>query len=146
LVQSSLALNFIFPLCYKQTTAVWSYDWGDLHKYFDLYHDLIAHWHKTYPGFILDFPYEDLVADPKGQAEKLLEFCELEWEDAVLEFSKNVRAIQTHSINQVNKPLYKTAVGAWLFYEEYIGPQLEHPTDNSNTDGPESQSNKHDEL
>ena len=84
------------------------------------------HWRREYPGFVHDFAYERLIARPEESLRKLLQFCGLPWEDNVMDFaaSKNRRTVLTHSANQVSRPLYASAVGAWKFYEDFIYPKI----------------------
>jgi hypothetical protein len=66
--------------------------------------------------------YEDVVADLEGQARRLLDHCELPWEDACLEFHKNTRPVSTASAEQVREPIYTEAVEFWKHYESQLEP------------------------
>ena len=57
-------------------------------------------------------------------SKKLIEYCELEWEDQCLEFHKNKRQVRTASIEQVRKPINNKSIGAWKKYEEYLSEML----------------------
>ena len=46
----------------------------------------MAHWKQLYPGDILDFDYDALVAEPRPAVARLLDFCGLGWEDNCLSF------------------------------------------------------------
>lgn len=62
--------------------------------------------------------YEDLTADLRGEAERILEFLGLPWDDAVLGYAEHARtrAIATPSYHQVVQPLYRHAVERWRNY------------------------------
>jgi hypothetical protein len=68
--------------------------------------------------------YEDIVADMEGQARRLIDYCELEWNDACLEFHKNKRSVRTASLTQVRQPIYNSSVERWRHYEKFLGPLL----------------------
>ena len=67
--------------------------------------------------------YENLVGNFKKTTESVLNFLELPWDEAVLNYSitaKKREAIATPSYNQVTKPLYSHADGRWKKYEKQI--------------------------
>ena len=55
---------------------------------------------------------------------KLIEHCELEWEEQCLNFHKNKRQVRTASIEQVRKPINNKSIGAWKKYEDYLSEML----------------------
>ena len=77
-------------------------------------------WNKLIPDFILNLKYEDLIKDTKKEVKKLLNFCELPWDDNCLEFYKNKRPIKTASDTQVRSKIYNTSVNKWKKYEKYL--------------------------
>jgi len=109
--------------CFKVPFAgefPYSYNLKELGNYYLLYQELMTHWHKTLPGFVYDFSYEDLVAEPEQEIKGLLDYCGLEWQDSCLSFHENKRAVQTASVVQVRQPLYKGSVGKWKKFAPYI--------------------------
>ena len=67
-----------------------------------------------------EIKYEDTVLNFKDTIKDLLEFLDLDWSDDLNEFYKtalNRGLINTPSYNQVNSPLYKTAIDRWKNYE-----------------------------
>ena len=57
-------------------------------------------------------------------SKKLIEHCELEWEEQCLDFHKNKRQVRTASIEQVRKPINNKSIGAWKKYEDYLSEML----------------------
>jgi tetratricopeptide (TPR) repeat protein len=103
-----------------------SYDLGELGRYYKRYEHLMAHWRGVLPeGRILDVQYEDVVEDLETQARRILAHCELPWDDRCLSFHETERPVRTASVMQVRQPIYKSAVGRWRDYEEFLGPLLE---------------------
>lgn len=83
---------------------------------------LMAHWREVLPLPILEVAYEDMVADQENQSRRILEFCDLTWDENVLDFHKTERSVQTASLWQVRQPIYTNALKGWQAYEEYLGP------------------------
>ena len=100
----------------------YSYDLTELGQYYNLYLDLMEYWKNTLPGFIYELNYERLVADQENQTRKLLEFCNLPWDEACLEFHKTRRKVKTASNEQVRRPIYKDSVKLWKRYEKQLEP------------------------
>ncbi len=102
-----------------------TYDLGELGRFYGLYSRLMDHWQAVLGDRIYQLNYEDLVADPEPRMRGLLEFCGLPWEDACLAFHETDRQVSTASTHQVRQPVYKTAVGRWKNYRAHLGPLLE---------------------
>jgi tetratricopeptide (TPR) repeat protein len=100
-----------------------TFDLSDLVHYYREHQRIMAHWRAVLPpGFILDVPYAELVADQETWSRKLLDFVGLEWDPRVLEFHTNERQVTTASAWQVRQKVYKSSVARWQNYEKFIGP------------------------
>jgi Flp pilus assembly protein TadD len=112
--------------CYFQqfmTGLNFTMDLTDLAHYYRGHQRLMTHWRATLPrGFILDVPYEGLVADQETWTRKMLEFLGLEWDERCLNFHENKRQVVTASAWQVRQKIYKNSVQRWRNYEKFIGP------------------------
>ncbi len=82
---------------------------------------MIKHWHQVLPGKILDVHYEQTVDDLETQVRRILDFCELPFEQSCIDFYQTERAIKTASSEQVRQPIYKGALGTWRRYEQFLG-------------------------
>ena len=80
----------------------------------------MKHWKKVMGNKIFLLKNETLIDDQKGVTEKLLNHCELEWEDECLEFYKTKRDVRTISIRQVRNPINKNSLGLWKNYSESL--------------------------
>ena len=85
----------------------------------------MAHWRALLPDFVLDLSYAARVADQEGESRRLLEFCGLEWDDAVLDYQKAERSVITASAAQVREPIYATSIGSWRRFDAHLGPLIE---------------------
>jgi tetratricopeptide (TPR) repeat protein len=104
----------------------YTYELGELGRYYRMYEALMAHWRAVLPeGAMLDVQYELLVGSFESEARRIVEYCGLEWSDRFLEFHRNDRAVRTHSQAQVRQPLFASSIGRWRAYEEWLQPLLE---------------------
>jgi hypothetical protein len=111
--------------CYKvrfTSPLPFAYDLEELGHFHNQMQRLMAHWRQFMPDSILTMPYEGLVADQEAESRRLLEFCGLEWNDAVLDFHKTDRQVHSASSTQVRQPMYKGAVGRWKNYASHLDP------------------------
>jgi tetratricopeptide (TPR) repeat protein len=105
---------------------IFTYDLAELGRYWVAYDDVMRHWHDVLPeGTLLDIDYEKLVADLPGQTARLLDYCQIEWDDNCLDFHRTERPVRTASFMQVRKEIYKTSVGRWRPAAEKLAPLLD---------------------
>lgn len=115
-----------FSLPFAFDHQPFTYDLGELGRYYRAYAMLMEHWRGVLPpGVMLDVRYEDVVADLEGQARAIVDHCGLAWEGACLSFHENRRPVRTSSLLQVRKPIYRTSVGRWRRYESFLKPLIE---------------------
>lgn len=116
---SCFAHNFSSGLHY-------TYDLGQLGRFARSSRLLMDHWERVIsPERLLTVRYEEFVADQANQTRRLLDFCDLTWEEQCLDFHKTRRAVRTASFAQVRKPIYKSSVGKWRPDEALIRPLLD---------------------
>ncbi|HSC47168.1 MAG TPA: sulfotransferase [Gammaproteobacteria bacterium] len=103
-----------------------SYELGELGRFYRMYADLMQAWHARLPAAALfELRYEELVGDLEGQARRLVDYCGLPWDDACLRFHESSRAVRTASLAQVRRPLYASSVGRWRNYERQLKPLMD---------------------
>jgi len=102
-----------------------TYDLVECAEYYLEYSRIMDHWQKVLPGRVLRVQYEDVVADLEGQVRRMLDFCDLPWDDGCLNFHRNTRSVNTMSAEQVREPIYTDAVEFWKHYESQLEPILE---------------------
>ncbi|MEM7704021.1 MAG: sulfotransferase [Pseudomonadota bacterium] len=100
----------------------WSTDLDDIAYYWRGYRKLMEHWAKVTGLRIVEARYEETVSSLKVSAEGLLKFLGLPWNDNVLSFHQNDRAVQTPSRWQVRQPVYQTSMARWTRYEKQLTP------------------------
>lgn len=99
-----------------------SYNLEDIGRYYQAYLKLMSHWNQVLPGFVLTVNHEDVVDDLEKEVRRILDFCDLEFEQSCIEFHKTKRNIKTPSSEQVRQPIYKSATEQWRYFEEYLTP------------------------
>ena len=97
----------------------------DLGAHYRDYERLMQHWHNTLTIPILTLHYEDVVSNLGEFSRKLIAFCDLEWDDACLDFHRQDRVVQTLSAEQVRRPIYSSSVGRWKNYRSHLAELLE---------------------
>jgi len=103
----------------------YSYDLGELGRYYRAYETLMAHWRHVLPaGVMLDVRYEDVVADIDHEARRLVAHCGLAWDAACLEFHRTRRVVRTASAVQVRQPIFTSSIGRWRHYRRFLQPLL----------------------
>jgi tetratricopeptide (TPR) repeat protein len=99
-----------------------SYDLGDIGRYYRDYVELMAHVDAVLPGRVHRVFYESLIENTEAEVHRLLGFCGLPFEDQCLRFYETDRAVRTPSSEQVRQPIFKDAMEHWRHYEEWLGP------------------------
>ncbi|MDH3747366.1 MAG: sulfotransferase [Gammaproteobacteria bacterium] len=114
--------------CYRQLFGrgqPFTYDLTDIGEYFLQYQRLMDHWHEVLPGRVLTVQYEDVVTDFEAQVRRLLDYCELPWENACLRFHDTDRPVRTASSEQVRQPIYSKSVHFWRNHEKRLDELVE---------------------
>jgi len=99
-----------------------TYSIEDIARYYRTYLDLMRHWDAVLPGRVLRVCYEDVVEDLDGNVRRILDFCDLEFEPACIEYYKTERNIRTASSEQVRQPIFREGLFQWRNYEPWLGP------------------------
>jgi tetratricopeptide (TPR) repeat protein len=102
-----------------------TYSVEDIARYYRTYLELMTHWDAVLPGRVLRVQHEDVVDDLEGTVRRLLDYCELEFEPACVEFHKTERSIRTASSEQVRQPIYREGLDQWRHYEPWLQPLRE---------------------
>lgn len=110
--------------CYRQLFArgqSFTYDLTDIGEYFLQYQRMMDHWHELLPGRCLTVQYEDMVSDFDTQVRRLLEYCELPWEENCARFYETDRPVRTASSEQVRQPVHTRSIHFWRNYAKQLG-------------------------
>ncbi|MDX1379670.1 MAG: sulfotransferase [Xanthomonadales bacterium] len=114
--------------CYRQLFArgqSFTYDLTDIGEYFLQYQRMMDYWHEVLPGGVLTVQYEDMVTDFDNQVRRLLDFCELPFEEGCVRFWETDRPVRTASSEQVRQPIYTKSIHRWRRYEQHLDELIE---------------------
>ena len=110
---------------YKQLFAEgqeFTYGLDEIGRYYRAYVDVMQHWERVFPGRILRVQHEDVIEDLEGQVRRMLDYCDLPFEQACVDFHETERAVRTPSAEQVRQPIYKSGMEQWQHYAEHLQP------------------------
>jgi tetratricopeptide (TPR) repeat protein len=99
-----------------------TYDLEDVGRYYSDYVDLMSHWDKALPDFVLRVQHEDVVENLETQVRRILSFCGLPFEDACLRYFETERNIRTPSSEQVRQPIFTDGLEQWRHFEPWLAP------------------------
>ena len=115
-----------------------SYGLDSIGGYYRAYVELMAHWDEVLPGRILRVQHEDVIEDLEGQVRKILDYCDLPFEQACVDFHKTERAVRTPSSEQVRQPIFKSGMQQWRNYEQFLQPLVDALASEPQTDHEQS--------
>jgi tetratricopeptide (TPR) repeat protein len=99
-----------------------TYSVEDIARYYRTYFELMEHWNRVLSGRILRIQHENVVEDLEGNVRKILDFCELDFEPACVEFYKTPRSVRTASSEQVRQPIFREGLDQWTHYRPWLAP------------------------
>ena len=80
----------------------------------------MSFWQKKLGNFIYEYHYEELVANQVDETRKILKFCNLEYEEGCINYTKNKTAVSTVSVSQAREKIYKSSVNLSEKYLDYF--------------------------
>ena len=111
--------------CFKQLFGEgqeFTYGLHEVGRYYSAYARLMEHWDRVLPGFVLRVMHEDVVDDLETQVRRILDFCNLPFEENCIDFHKTERNVRTPSSEQVRQPIYRSGLDQWRHYETHLPP------------------------
>ncbi len=106
---------------FASNTMNWTNKQEDIAEYYNLYSKIMKFWKSKIPEFIQDVEYEKLVENKESEIKKILDFCELEWDEKCLNPHQNSKTpIKTVSISQARQPIYKTSLKSSENFDKYL--------------------------
>ena len=105
-------------LTYTNSLTAIARTWIERKKLSDLWLDIIE-----IP--VMELHYESLVANQRGESERVIKFLNLPWQENCMEFHTSKHIARTISFDQVNQKIYNTSCGRWKNYEKHLGSLTE---------------------
>ena len=86
----------------------WSHNIKNILEYANNYKTIINYFKKKYPKHIMDVSLEKLTLDKKNESQKIFEFCNIDWNNDVLDFNKkNNLFTKTNSFLQIRQKIIR---------------------------------------
>ncbi len=105
-------------------TIGYLYNLEDIAAQYIMHERLMDWWKALYPGQIYDLSYEALTVNQREETRKLLDYCELDWDENCLDFYKTERTVTTSSSNQVRQAMYSGVDRKTQNYQRQLEPAL----------------------
>jgi hypothetical protein len=100
----------------------YSYDQRELADYFLQYRRLMAHWHATFPGRILDVSYSALTRDPETTMREVSAHCGIGYVAGMSDPRSSRRVVSTASSVQVRETIVRRDTPKWAPYAGHLQP------------------------
>ena len=102
----------------------YSYDQQTLADHYLQTRRLMAHWHRVFPGRILDVSYDRLTRDTAAAMQEVAGFCGIPYVPAMCSTRSSARAVSTASSMQVRAPVGPAGRPKWLPYAAHLHPLI----------------------
>lgn len=99
-----------------------TYDLGEVGRYYSDYAKLMAHFDVVLPARVHRVIHERLVENPEAEVRRLLAYIGVPFDPRCMAFHENERAVRTPSSEQVRRPITKDSVEQWRRYERWLDP------------------------
>ena len=109
--------------CYKQLFGSgqgFTYSLNRISNYYLDYLDIMKHWDRVLPGKVHRIQYENMINNTEEEIKRLLDYCEVDFEESCLNFFDTKRAVRTPSSEQVRQPIYNSSINHWKNFESYL--------------------------
>ena len=111
----------VFKNSFGSNHMKWSYSQKDIANYYNLYFKMMSFWKIKFKKSIYELKYENLVNNSQDEIQKLIKFCDLDWDPNCLNFHENKKTpIKTVSIAQARKPIYKSSLNSNIGYSKHL--------------------------
>jgi hypothetical protein len=110
----------IYKNYFSKDIMPWAYDQKELQDYYKLYKKLMDHYNQILGDFIYNLDYDILTKDPKVEISKILNYCELDWNESCLNIEQNNKAIFTASISQARSKINADSHQGWKKFENFL--------------------------
>ena len=102
------------------------YNLKELASHYNLYRELTDNWETLMGDEVISIEHEVLTKNPETEIQRLLDYCDLQWDDKCLNFHKEVKTVKTASFEQVRNPITHKERMAWQDYEECLGELVDN--------------------
>jgi len=97
-----------------------SYDENNMVEFYKMYQDLMKFWQFEKNINLIDVSYENLITNNESEIKRIIEDCDLDWDEKCLNYYNSKNPIKTMSAAQARKPLYKSSVNNFDKYKIFL--------------------------
>ena len=101
---------------------LYAQDLKELGEYYNLYRELMAYWREILPQRMHEIEYEKLIEHQEEETRKLLQHCNISWDDSCMNYYQSSGQVYTSSMSQVRTPIYSSSINTWKNYENELKP------------------------
>ncbi len=100
----------------------WAHKKSDIAFVYREYQRLLQHWKSVIPpASMMEVRYEKLIDEYEETVRGVLDFCNLEWNEACLHHDQNPRLIHTPSFWQARQPIFRSSLNRTENYRDCLG-------------------------
>lgn len=103
----------------------YAYDETTIALYYAEFVALAEFWQERYPEQFKIVSYDEFVTEPEIKGKEIIEFCGLEFEESMLDITKNTSAVATASSVQVRSGINTKSLGNWRKLAEELSAAVE---------------------
>jgi Flp pilus assembly protein TadD len=111
-----------YRLQFGEGAFKWSYSLAGLAANYRIYRRLTDHWRQALGEDFIEITLETLIEHPDREIRRLIQACDLPFEEACLSPEKADGGVSTASSAQVRSPINSQGVGAWRRYARQLEP------------------------
>jgi tetratricopeptide (TPR) repeat protein len=114
--------------CYFQQFAGYhdyAYDLEDLGNHYNEYKRLMNYLRDEADIPFFEVQYEDLIHNTEEVSRKMIDYCDLEWDEQCLRYYESDQIVRTASYEQARQPIYTSSIEKWKHYESHLQPLLD---------------------
>ena len=100
-------------------------------EYYIIYNEMMNFWREKYPMSLIEVDYDKFVLDYETNSKSVIAKIGLNWENQILKFYENNRAVETNSLLQVRSKVYQDSSQKWKKYEKHLKPIMDILKDNN---------------
>ncbi len=94
-------------------------------EYYIIYNEMMNFWRERYSTSLIEVDYDKFVLDYETNSKSVIAKIGHNWENEILKFYENDRAVETNSLLQVRRKVYQDSSQKWKKYEKHLKPIMD---------------------
>lgn len=110
----------IYKTDFNDNFMNWAYSKYEIFNIINAYSELISFFQKKFSNDIHIVEYKKLIDTPENEIKKIINICNLDWDPNCLRHDQSSVPIQTASLFQASKPIYKSSLNLSQNYYSFF--------------------------